>query len=371
MPIEVDLSKAYRLLYDEKQPEKALELYDKVLKQSKDNLVALIYKAASLEKLYYSSKSWHNEITLTTANELLSDAMKVAEQRGDRAKLALVNFRFFVHMFNRHDYSAAKTHFKKAKELGYKDDTLTMWETSLAQKLEKLKLSEKVLVESNKEKTSETERHVPEKQSEHMKVRTEWYQSSQQVTISLFTSSLPSSSESVSVDFVNDTELEVSYPVNDMANSTFYKSIILAHPVEPSSYNLTVMRTKFELTFNKKDKIYWKVLERDEQLENKVSTKQFSQLSEGNQSSTLKYPSSSKKKIDWQKLDTEDNEDEQEQSADSFFQSLYANADPDTKRAMMKSFIESNGTSLNTSWDEVSKGKVETSLPEGVEIKEF
>ena len=60
MPIEVDLKKAYHLLYDLKQPEKALEVYDSVLKQSSSNFTAHIYKAASLEKLYYGFKDWHN-----------------------------------------------------------------------------------------------------------------------------------------------------------------------------------------------------------------------------------------------------------------------------------------------------------------------
>lgn len=36
-----------------------------------------------------------------------------------------------------------------------------------------------------------------------------------------------------------------------------------------------------------------------------------------------------------------------------FFQHLFAGADDDTRRAMMKSYVESNGTSLSTNWDEV------------------
>lgn len=45
---------------------------------------------------------------------------------------------------------------------------------------------------------------------------------------------------------------------------------------------------------------------------------------------------------------------------DAFFKKLYANADPDTRRAMVKSFTESQGTALSTNWEEVQKGKVET-----------
>jgi len=44
---------------------------------------------------------------------------------------------------------------------------------------------------------------------------------------------------------------------------------------------------------------------------------------------------------------------------DGFFKKLYAGADDDTRRAMIKSFTESNGTSLSTNWGEVGKGKVQ------------
>jgi suppressor of G2 allele of SKP1 len=50
-------------------------------------------------------------------------------------------------------------------------------------------------------------------------------------------------------------------------------------------------------------------------------------------------------------------------AVDGFFKKLYAGADPDTRRAMMKSYVESQGTSLSTNWQEVAKGKVEPHPP--------
>ena len=45
------------------------------------------------------------------------------------------------------------------------------------------------------------------------------------------------------------------------------------------------------------------------------------------------------------------------------FQDLYKDADDDQRRAMMKSFVESNGTVLSTDWTDVGKKFVEPQDP--------
>lgn len=75
---------------------------------------------------------------------------------------------------------------------------------------------------------------------------------------------------------------------------------------------------------------------------------------------------------------TEDNPDEyydseEESSGDPnyFFKKLFAGADDNVKKAMMKSYQESGGTALSTNWEDVSKGRVPVEPPEGMEAREW
>jgi suppressor of G2 allele of SKP1 len=55
----------------------------------------------------------------------------------------------------------------------------------------------------------------------------------------------------------------------------------------------------------------------------------------------------------------------------NFFQKIYGDADEDMKRAMLKSYTESGGTTLSTNWDEVKRGKVDVKPPTGSEWKQW
>ncbi|OAQ65176.1 oxidosqualene:lanosterol cyclase [Pochonia chlamydosporia 170] len=82
------------------------------------------------------------------------------------------------------------------------------------------------------------------------------------------------------------------------------------------------------------------------------------------------YPSSSRSgPKNWDKIGEE--EDEEDSSVNDFFKKLYMGATPEQQRAMMKSFVESNGTSLSTDWNDVGSRTVETVPPEGVEAKKW
>ncbi|KAH9909691.1 SGS domain-containing protein [Xylariomycetidae sp. FL2044] len=84
------------------------------------------------------------------------------------------------------------------------------------------------------------------------------------------------------------------------------------------------------------------------------------------------YPTSSKKgPKNWDKFSDEEEDEKESGDVNSFFQQLYKDADEDTRRAMMKSFVESNGTSLSTSWSEAKGKTYETLPPDGADAKKW
>lgn len=64
-------------------------------------------------------------------------------------------------------------------------------------------------------------------------------------------------------------------------------------------------------------------------------------------------------------------EKEEEEGVDGLFKKIYATGDDDLRKAMIKSFTESNGTVLSTNWNDVSRGTVETKPPESSEFKKW
>jgi suppressor of G2 allele of SKP1 len=53
------------------------------------------------------------------------------------------------------------------------------------------------------------------------------------------------------------------------------------------------------------------------------------------------------------------------------FSELFQHLDDDAKRAMLKSYTESGGTTLSTDWSDVKKGPVSVKPPEGQEWKKW
>ena len=89
------------------------------------------------------------------------------------------------------------------------------------------------------------------------------------------------------------------------------------------------------------------------------------------------YPSSSAKPKDWAALEKAVAAEEAasppegEAALTHLFRTLYADADDDTRRAMVKSYQESGGTVLSTNWAEVGKEAVKMTAPEGMDVRKY
>lgn len=138
--------------------------------------------------------------------------------------------------------------------------------------------------------------------------------------------------------------------------------------LEREGCSFTILSTQVQIKLAKKTLgLHWPALESSA---DHVPT---AQITQSVQDVPPAYPTSSKKKaVNWDKIGTESEESPQGEAAlNSLFQQIYANANEDTRRAMMKSFVESGGTCLSTNWNEVGSKKVEITPPEGMEARSF
>ena len=73
----------------------------------------------------------------------------------------------------------------------------------------------------------------------------------------------------------------------------------------------------------------------------------------------------------WEQAQEEKGELEFGDPLNNFFKKIYGQGSEEQRRAMMKSFQESNGTVLSTNWEEVGQKPVECTPPDGMELKKY
>ncbi|GMN44514.1 hypothetical protein TIFTF001_013715 [Ficus carica] len=194
----------------------------------------------------------------------------------------------------------------------------------------------------------------------------EFYQKADEVVLTIFAKGIPA--DNVSVDFGEQIlSVSIAHPGEDV----YHFQPRLFAKIIPEKCRYSVLTTKVEIRLAKAEIIAWASLE----FRNQSSVTQRVNASvPGSQRPT--YPSS-KSKRDWDKLEAEVKKEEKDEKLDGdaalnkFFRDIYQDADEDTRRAMSKSFVESNGTVLSTNWKEVGTKKVEGSPPDGMELRKW
>lgn len=250
---------------------------------------------------------------------------------------------------------------------------------------------------------------------EKLKLRSDFYQSNQDVTVSIFAKNIKK--EDLVVEFgenhvgspfwqgtwlalSNISQVRISplpreeapyvKPGDREATSTF----ILADTIDPSASSWTATPRKVELKLKKAAPGHkWRAWAEEKIGSVDIGATTSTSTSDAQPSAASAaapaptpapapapvaaqapaYPTSSKKgPKNWEKMGEDDvAEDEDAGDVNAFFKKIFKSGTPEQQRAMMKSFTESNGTALSTDWDDVGKRKVETVTDGGFVPKKF
>ncbi|PPQ80846.1 hypothetical protein CVT25_001971 [Psilocybe cyanescens] len=199
-------------------------------------------------------------------------------------------------------------------------------------------------------------------------LRHEFYETDEKVTLSIFDRG------------ADPAQVSIKFEPRKFTYTHGETSLVLEPlkgQIDPDASDFTVGKVKVEVRLIKRVQGRWSTLVGD-------SPDPLSAAPIASTSSAPAAPVGVRKpKKNWEGITTEILSADKEKSTDedpnvggdstlnSFFQKIYGDADEDTKRAMLKSYQESGGTTLSTNWDEVGKGKVEVKPPAGSEWKKW
>ncbi|KAF9187142.1 Protein SGT1 A [Haplosporangium sp. Z 767] len=349
--------------------EEALDYYTKAIEINATHVEIFLKRSATYQKLSKDKEAYEDALK---ALALIKERPSV-----DVTVEAKAQLRKGVAAYHIQDYQTAKTALEACHALSPEQRTLASWMRKVDQELAKQRLKATPAAPMTATTTTPAptptpapaavtpaSTAVPTTTPTIHRVRHEWYQNDSYVTISVFIKN--AKKESVEV---NITERAVSVSVKMPTGSDYSLELDpLSHAVIPSESKFEVMSTKIEIQLKKEIfAIKWGALEGDDANAGSMATTSMG--------AAPAYPSSSKKAKNWDALEKEAAQDEEKADGDKalnqLFAQIYKDADDNTKRAMMKSFTESNGTCLSTNWDEVGKGTVETRPPEGMVAKKY
>lgn len=335
-----------------------------------------------------------------------NNAIINAQKRGKRELILQAQNRRAIALFGLERYADARFVFDIVKRMDPKEKTLPIWENKINSKMsagastqvivKETPEEEETALESppNKADASSTTTSAPAApavpavtQTPANKIRHDWYQNNDKVYFTLLAKGVP---KDKAVIDIQPRSLAISFPLQTSSTYDFSLDPLFAE-IDPSASTFSIMSTKVEVTLKKSQPGQkWSALESSEPVtkDSKTTTSVPSAPAQAPAAPAQKapsYPTSSRNgPKNWDKLASEalskpkdgkpgakeeEEDDEGGDPVNSFFKKLYAGADPDVRRAMMKSFTESNGTALSTNWEEVGKAKVETSPPDGLEAK--
>jgi len=311
-------------------------------------------------------------------------ALLAATDRGRREQMALAQMRRGISYHGLKRYGDARLCFAWSRKLNDKEKGLGIWQERTKADYERAggddaesnqRTAKEVpdKIQPAKETLKQAEAAAPVAALKKKPIRREWFQSPDKVTITIYQKNVPKSADII----IEEGSLHVWFPV-DREDEEYEEYEWAVDPlfarIDPSKSSYNITPSKVEIILHKAGPSRkWTAIEGTEAIlpttSASIDPPQPSVVTEKPPS----YPTSSKNgPKDWDKVvgNTEDDADDGDEMG-AFFKKLYKDSDPDTRRAMMKSYQESNGTSLSTNWGDVGKGPVKTQPPEGLEAKKW
>jgi len=263
--------------------------------------------------------------------------------------------------FHLGDYKEAREAFEQSSKLGGNELGIRQWLAWTDEKLSKNNTSDSVKSEPVLAPTvSSATRSQPI-------IKHDWYQTESHVCVTVLAKNLDPSKVNV-----NFSTMQMALNAELPNLETYSLNLSLSYPIIPDHSSFTVLKTKVEIKMKKCEGIRWNSLEGQVP----ANVKQISAASFATGSLPV-YPSSSSKKKDWDKIESQIKKEEEEEKPEGeaalnkLFSQIYTDGSDEIRRAMNKSFQESGGTVLSTNWNEVGKDKVTVKPPDGVEFKKW
>ena len=189
------------------------------------------------------------------------------------------------------------------------------------------------------------------------KYRHQWFQTNKKVEVAVMAKKKDKDKVKVTVE---STSLHVVV-LDDSKDVEYELHLELWGEVDPAMSRYEVLGSKVEVQLMKKrENEQWMALERGQGMMNTKMTT-TSDIAVDANANALQEEKKKKGKKDWDSVERQVKKEEEEEEASGdaavmkFFRQLYGDSDEDTRRAMMKSYLESGGTALSTNWQEVGK----------------